>query len=259
MLGIATALDKKLGPRLAPDSPGWRRIARALRLTSVLNGSALVGPISYTLLSNGGRRRMSTFFLVAFTLALGIAMTEFLTRYGLVGRTPAYVPADVDLRGVHAEHYESLTPPSADAAVVSIQSDVIDGPYVRLFVPLLDDRVRAAMAARCPQALVEPTYGEGRDSTTVVRNAAIAARAADARLACLSALHPVTLDGAARDPGYRFYQHPVTGVRGLVAYLPTAALAPGMHTLTVARPPRDVQPGDAPRAPELPLELPFWK
>jgi hypothetical protein len=71
-------------------------------------------------------------------------------------------------------------------------------------------------------------------------------------------MHAVTLDGApAPDLRFRFYTHPATGRRGMIAYLPTAGLAAGPHTLGVMPAPR--APDSRITTPLRPTEIQFWK
>jgi len=62
---------------------------------------------------------------------------------------------------------------------------------------------------------------------------------AEARLGCLSALHPVSLDGKPL-PGLRYEiaSDPRADRPALLAMIDVRALAPGRHELQVARPPR---------------------
>jgi hypothetical protein len=242
---IASYVDKHRADRMGPV---WRRrITSIARVSTRTNGAALFGPIMFTLMSNAGRRRIMTLAFAALIGSLALSMGERFVRDGIFGVSRAsFAPDDPDLQGVHAEHYESLVPARLGDRVITIQSDVITDPYVRLFVPFRDER--HALALRdCPAAApvaAAPARG---------RTAAAAARV----LGCLTALHAVTIDGVrVPDPGFRFYTHPGSGVNGIVAHLPTAALAPGMHTLVVQPPPMREDRRDRPNPP---TEIPFWR
>ncbi len=240
---IASFIDKHHADRMSPVVR--RRITSIARTTTRLNGAALFGPIMFTLMSNAGRRRIMTLAFAALVGSLAISMGERFVRDGIFGVSRAsFAPDDPDLRGVHAEHYESLVPARLGDRVTTIQSDVITEPYVRLFVPFRDER--HALALRdCPGAAGTGAPAAGRT--------AAAARV----LGCLTALHAVSVDGVrVPDPGFRFYTHPGSGVSGMVAYLPTATLAPGMHTLVVQPPPMRA---DRRHRPNPATEIPFWR
>jgi hypothetical protein len=262
-LGLALPLvavgliDKKYGARWAPDSVAGRRLRKAARFAMRVNGSSLLGPIMFTLYTNVKKGRMMALFYVTFFGAILFAMFELFVRLGMFATgTPRYVPDDDGLRGVNPSHYESMRGSDASPAV-TIQSDVITDPYVRLFIPYNADRHDPAIATSCPGA-VPMRVGRLHVAEAVPAPQRPAAeRAATAVLACLARMHAVTLDGAPQDVQLRFFTHPTTGSRGMVAYLPTATLAPGPHTLTVMPPPR--APDSRNRTPLRPIEIPFWK
>ena len=85
-------------------------------------------------------------------------------------------------------------------------------------------------------------------------------RPAEARLACLQALHPVTLDGAAiPDPGYAVTHDPRTGRPALLAMLDIRGLAHGRHELVIGRPAREGRVRRAERDDPGHDRIVFWK
>jgi len=77
-------------------------------------------------------------------------------------------------------------------------------------------------------------------------------------LACLARIHAVTLDGAPRtDVQFRFYEHPTTGIKGIITYIPADSLARGQHVITVRQPPPEEVTASTP-APG-PWVIPFWR
>jgi hypothetical protein len=240
-LAIVGLLDKYVGARLDPSSASYRRLQRAVRVAAVASGMTILGPILLTLMSNVGRHRMMLLFYVALLVPLSIATLEFLGRLGaLRGGLPLYVPEEADVRGVDVDHYETLRPRDA------------------LFVPYIASRHDPALATGCPglqpmrsgRPYLRPLSSQGnRDSTAAV---------ADRALACLQRIHALALDGTPRpDVPFRFYVHPSTGRDGLIAYIPTAGLAGGMHTLSVLPPPRG--PRATNKAPLEPYDIVFWR
>ncbi|AHG90570.1 hypothetical protein J421_3033 [Gemmatirosa kalamazoonensis] len=251
-------VDKKYGRRWAPDSVAGRRLRRAARVAMRVNGSSLLGPIMFTLYTNVRKGLLMATFYATFVGALLIAIVELFVRLGaFAGGAPRYVPDDEAIRGVDADHYESMRGAASNPGAITIQSDVIQDPYVRLFIPYSTDRHDPALAASCPQAApLRPGHlhfaiaPSGKQRDVVERNAT-------AVLACLSRMHTVTLDGAPQDVALRFYTQPATGRRGMIAYLPTATLASGPHTLAVMPAPR--APDSRNATPLRPIEIPFWK
>lgn len=248
--------DRYFGQRLAPDGRGARVLARAVRATVRFSGAPLFGPIYMTLFTNLKKRTMIGLLYAAMFGGLAVGMWDFVDRtLGVSAGGSRYVPDDLDVRGVNGDHYESLRTADASTTVPTIQSDVVTGPYVRLFVPFRPERHDPWLAANCPGAgplrntrvHIQRSTGQGG-----ARLDSLAGRA----LGCLARLHAVTLDGVARpDLAFHFYAHPTTGRDGMIAYLPTAPLAPGMHTLTVLPAPRASRPA----APREPMTIRFWR
>src|SRR4029077_16568259 len=92
----------------------------------------------------------------------------------------------------------------------SIQSDVISGPYAKLFVPYVPRRDNGMVATSCPS--LRPIQGRGLQYGP---DAPVPDSVAIPVLQCLAQIHAVTLDGASRpDLQFRFYEHPTTGIKG---------------------------------------------
>jgi hypothetical protein len=250
--------DKYAGSRLDPSGRAHRWLRSALRVTARTSGMTLMAPIFFTLLSNIGRHRVMLLFYVAFLGSISIGMFDFLRSVGaLRSGWPRFVPAEEDVRGVDASHYESLAGRNAFSMVPTIQSDVITSPYVRLFVPYIADRHEPALESGCP-GLVPMQSGRPHLRRRSASGGADTV-AADRALACLRTMHAIALDGTPRpDVPFRYYVHPVTGRHGLIAYIPTAPLASGMHTLTVMQPPREPD-SERKNEPLEPYEIVFWK
>lgn len=253
-LGLSL-LDRVLGPKLDPAG----RLARGIRAGLAVSFRAyflpLYGPTLLVLVSN--IRKKTIYPLLA--LALGGLVSFFflndllLRREAIVLGSEIYLPAEPGEHGVDPAHYEDQRPPGLVARFVpSIQSDVITDPYVRLFIPYSPRRHNAAVAKRCPG--VKPLSEEGM-RFDLRRSGKEAEGAPEAVLRCLAGLHRVTLDGRPLpDLGFLFYNHPETGLRGIVTYIPATSLAPGSHLLQVAAVPRE-EPGDDPP----PHRIRFWR
>jgi hypothetical protein len=248
------ALDRTLARRMTPGSRAWRVLRAGIVATYWLNLTWLYGTVMSTLFSNLPKRRANAIlFGVSFgMLALVLVKGTIGKATGLDGA--AYLPDEAGRRGVRHSYYESQrVEGELYRNSPSIQSDIIREPYVRLFIPyntLLLDQV---IERRCPW--VRPfEEAEGGDGTGVADDAAM-----DAVLRCWSSLQRVTLNGRPLQPSYRFSSDPKTGVRGIVAYLPTAGLPRGENLLTVERPPLpdDLGPLVKPR-PRPPHYIPFW-
>jgi hypothetical protein len=77
-------------------------------------------------------------------------------------------------------------------------------------------------------------------------------------------MHAVTLDGVARpDLSFAFYEHPATGVKGVITYIPVDSMARGRHVIGVLPIPPEELPkntADLKDPPwKKPVLIPFWR
>lgn len=254
-LMLPSILDRALGERLDPQGRPARALRASLRGVYRMGLMGVYGPIMMTLFSNVRRKVIVPAFFLAFGgLMVFVIGSQMVSAGKLTVNGFEYLPPDPDAHTVDYRYYESQRP--ADELferIPSIQSDVISDSYVKLFIPYAPVRHNPAIAARCPG--VRPLSSGG--VSVRLSAGAPADRASEAVLRCLAGIHGVTLNGRPLgDPGFHFYTQPQTGLRGIMAYIPTAALPRGRNVLTV-------QP--APRAakvvrlrPEPPYVIPFW-
>jgi len=204
-LGMALPgiLDKLLAGHLRSGGRMERSLERVLRTFHRLQLGNLFGSITLVLLSS---RRKSLSVLVGLFLCflLLFSLLPMLQRDNLWSSgSPAAEREVVPL------YYEDQWPEEGTPRLApSIQSDVIEGPYVKLFIPYLPSRHDEAFATRCPNP--------------------------QDKLDCAARLHQVAMDGRVV-PGlaFLFYTHPKLGSRGFLAYIPTAGLSPGPHVLKI--------------------------
>ena len=218
----ASMIDQFRGDRLRPGGATYRVIAATLRFYTRIGMGRRNSHVVALLTSNGGERRMMAVvvgIMVAALLGVGAAYTA-MGSPGAIG-SYALFPDSGHLQ-LRSEHYDDQRNPARDAALPFVQSAVITGPYVKLLVPYRPDRDQPAMRTHCAHARL--LQGEAL---------------ANARLACLQALHPVSLDGKPL-PGLRYEiaSDPRTDRPALLAMIDVRNLAPGRHDLRIARPPR---------------------
>lgn len=254
---IVVMIDRQKGKQLVVDSPAWQRLDRWIGIATRMNGSALYAPILFILMSNAGRRRMTAVFYAVVFGSMAATFTETIARMDLLrAGTPSYVPDVVGTAGIDPAHYESLRAPRRGDTEPTIQSDVIDGPYVRLFIPYRTDRHDYAIRTMCPS--VAPLRKSVPHLWRAPDDTAAATRGAAQVLACLTKLSDVRVDGVPV-PGltFRFAEHATSGMPGVTTYIPTAPLAPGAHTLTIAPLPR--LPSSTSTRPLIPTTIPFYR
>jgi hypothetical protein len=254
---VGGIVDKVWGPRLDPESRGGRALRQLMRYGAWVNGSALFGPIFMTLFTNLSKRVMLPVFYGAVLVSLMFGMADLLGKMnGFGGGGSRFVPEDMDVRGVENAYYESMRQSGDPTTVPMIQSDIVTGPYVRLFIPYVPDRHDPWMASRCDGA--RPLRSTRPHVRANVSPTPRDDSAATHTLGCLARLHAVAVDGTPRpELQFRFYAHAQTGREGIITYIPTDGLAAGQHTITVRQPPR--KPTSRRRGPLAPYEITFWR
>ena len=197
-------LDKLLAGRLKPGGRTERGLARALHLVHGLQLGTLFSSIFFVLYTNVRRRS----FLAILLLPLGM-IAFFAASHAAERKRFWQSDAPAADREIAPLHYEDQWPEEGVSRLApSIPSDVIEGPYLKLFIPYILERHDEAFAERCPDAR--------------------------ATLDCVARLHRVAVDGRAV-PGLTFHvsTHPKSGARGFRAYIPTAGLPRGPHLLRI--------------------------
>lgn len=253
---VAGLVDKAFGERLEGSRAG-----RALRRVVEVNYNVFLygvyTPISLVLFSNVPKRAIYPAFALSIALPLLLLLVGMLARVGaLAGDGYRFLPDGGD-HGVDYAHYESQRPADEiHPREPTIQSDMIREPFVRLFVPYVPDRHNELIETHCPG--VEPLHADG--VRLVSANAPRPDPATvDAAVACMARLQPVSLNGRpVAELRPRLYRHPRHGLRGLVAYLPTAALPAGENVLEVAGLPLTRRQRERGRPEPAPHRIPFW-
>jgi len=255
---LLSVVDRRLEGRVAPGSRRWRALERAYSWLYVVQGSALFAPAMLTLFSNFGRRRaVPVFVAVMYSLVAFALVKDVLVARGRVSADAyLFVPENPGRLGVEADYYEDKRGAGEVVTLPSIQSDVVREPYVRLFIPYAPGVHNQLLPRRCPG--VRPFTGGGvrLDAPGVPAEQPAQAQAV---LSCWARVQPVALNGRPVAAPLRFYRHPVSGLRGVVAHIPTAGLPRGENLLTVTRLPTvgEIE-GRLPRRPLPPHYIPFW-
>lgn len=239
----AATIDQGFAGRLRPDGPVHRATHAVLSFYIRIGMGRRSNRIIALLTSNGGERRMLALVfgaMIAAILGVSVAFTAMrassvIGSYGLFPDLPA-------LR-IDSAHYDDQRNPARDDALPFVQSSVVTGPYLELVVPYRPNRAGEAMRRTCTQM-----KGLTGDALAM------------ARLACLQALHAVTLDGAPLvNLHYEIASDPRTDRPALLAMIDVRSLAKGRHELHVARPPRGGRAPD-PDNPEPGFHrIVFWR
>jgi hypothetical protein len=249
----ATALiDRRFGERLGPAS---RRVLRRMVIVTY-RGTAqgVISPIFVPLLTNVGRKKMMAIFYFSLVSILIFVIAERFARNDQLSVNSYDYFATSNRFGIDYRVYENQREPDdIYPRLPSIQSDVITGDYVKLFIPYIPRRHNVAISRTCPT--LRPIQGRGLQ---VGADAPVPDSLAIPALQCLAQIHAVTLDGRPRpDLEYHFYQHPASGIKGIITYIRVDSLSRGEHVLTIRQvPSADAKPSDPPPAPSV---IPFWR
>lgn len=248
-------VDRAFGARIA--ARGGRPAALLNRLLVVsyrLGGGPLAGPILLTLLTNAKKRLVYGIFMVTFVSVVGLFLVRdvLLRNEALSASSHLYLPADAGALEVDARHYDDRRTPGEISLLPSIPSEVVTGPFLRLFVPLPAEWTEEAVAEHCPG--IEPVSEAGLHLRRRSQRPPEPADLAPV-LACLGGLHEIGLNGMPLEPPeFFFHTERGSGVRGLVALLPAGGLPTGANLLTLRRRPL---PDD--RRPPREHFIRFWR
>ena len=239
----AAAIDQWFAGRLQPGGRVHRATHAVLSFYTRIGMGRRSNRIIAMLTSNGGERRMLALVFGAMIAAIvGVAVAFAAMRAsGVVGSYGLF--PDIPALRIDPAHYDDQRNPARDDALPFVQSSVVTGPYLELVVPYRPNRAGAAMRQTCTQ--MKGLTGDGL---------------AMARLACLQALHAVTLDGAPlTDLHYEVASDPRTDRPALLAMIDVRSLAKGRHELHVARPPRANRAPDPDNPDPGFHRIPFWR
>ncbi|MBD0319737.1 MAG: hypothetical protein ICV87_05350 [Gemmatimonadetes bacterium] len=256
---VVSALDKSIGARLPEGSRARRWLRGGALFSFYSSGTVVTGTVWLVLFSNL-RRHTVTAALWAVLLSL---FTFFIVKDVLIQNDAvstdsyAYLPEGIESRSLRHSVYENLRPAGGDYDnLPSIQADVVTGPFLKLFIPYSPMRMNVAMKERCPGL---PVLGGSGLRMPVLDTREITDAAQARVLECWASLQPVKLNGALIRPAFRFYAHPQTQLRGIIAYIPTEGMPRGENVLEVGSIPRTTGAPARRRESLKPYVIPFWR
>jgi hypothetical protein len=261
LIPVASGLiDKKYGERMSPDSRGYRVVRYMLRFAFAINLTRVLGPMMWTLMTNVGRKRSMAFLYLALMGLIVLSAADRLMQADRLSiNTYDFFGASRD-HGMRYQYYENQREEGESySRIPSIQSDIIRDPYVKLFIPFSPPRHNAAVARACPTLKPLQDRGVSIGADPFLEDSLVLPV-----LACLARLHAVTLDGAPQPTvQFAFYEHPGTGLKGMIAYIAVDSLARGRHAISLMLVPPTELPTDSTKlanAPwRKPMVIPFWR
>lgn len=235
-------LNEKYGQRVAQLSWGFNTMAVPLLSRPIMY-------LSLVFLSNVPPRR---YYWTLAGLGVGIMVSVFTILTQKIGEIKQrnlleirdwYAAGDPP-RQLLSDAYDNLRSPSGHIPPLSIQADVVEGPFLRVFVAY-PKTLDAAIGRYCT-APVLPDSIRKRERLRHLDSL---------HLACLSGFFQLSVnDSLYREPGWVFHEKDgAVPVKGLLAYIPTASFLSGKNVLTL-RTPHPAKPDSLNEA----AVLPFW-
>lgn len=213
----------------------------------------IYAPVFLTFTSHTSKRKMNILLVGFLYSTIGLFMLSIFSSRGIIGfDSYSYYPQQARPFQLRTIHYDNLRDRDVPVNEPSIQSDIIQDPYVRLFLPYDAQEDNKRMRALCPD--VKPVRGEG---FFFARRAKLAASRVAELDRCFDRVYQIALDGKPLPkPGFLFYRHPQGGVAGRLALIPVGSLAAGKHLLSVRHTPL---PGVKKDEDADEYYIPFWR
>ena len=254
---VTHLVDRLVGPRVRTDGVAGRVIASMTRISNMVSPLRWLGPTTLTLQSNTSETRVSMASNVAmFTLAAGVMAVMFVQAGMIRFDSLVYFPTSLRGDGIDPRHYRHLREEgSIEPKMPTIQSDVVEGPYLKLVIPYFPRRHNPLMKERCPD--VAPFRSSGLVFGRPDPPDEVEYRSA---VDCLASLFPIEMDGTSlKDPWFEFTHDPVSGLEAIVTFVPLGNLEAGRHELLIEAPSREMARGDADDAEPVRHLIPFWR
>lgn len=240
---VMIGIDRFWGRHLAPDGRAARLLRRGFAGYLRAGFSSFINfPVTMFVSlfgQNRGPMLLTLVVLMLVALSLGKQFwNDFESRVGQFG--PLAHATVGQARTLNPQYYaDQRDPDDAITPLPFISSEVVPGDYLRVFIPYRPTRDNRALQASCPEA------------------ARAAAGDPDLVLDCLAGLYRISIDGIrVADPAFDRAIDPQTRLRGVVAMLRIADLAPGRHELEVGQ---AAIGGRAEATPAPAHRIPFWR
>jgi hypothetical protein len=231
-------LDKRLGRGVDAGSGAGRALRRLVSAGMLISPLRWTAPLQFVFQTRVGERKLSMALATAAGVIATILITGMLYRNGELRIDGwRYFNPEPSAAAIEPRHYRD-SGASRDGRRPTIDSDIISAPLIRLYLPYRPRRHNPLIADACPDLAAAVAQG------TLPDNAAGAQ--------CIGNLYVVSLDGAGVAASYTFTRDAASDFVGVLAYIPTATLAPGPHEFTIDG------PGNELRSPRELTRIPFY-
>ncbi len=204
------------------------------QLISISTLGFLYRPIYYTLSSNTPRRVITSVLLIYISLTLVIFL-DFEYRKAFT-YYPSLYRNDFELS---YSEYENLLP--EEYGVIDrpiIQSDVISGRYLRLFIPY-DIQENPFLKEHCPDLKpIQESFSSGIginiNDKSIFGELEVTKEDVENALSCFASYYTLSIsDSTYSDLTFLFHRHPRNEVPGILTHISVAHLEPGFYALEI--------------------------
>ena len=235
---IIPLLDRRLAGKLRPDGLAHRVFARVAGLGLYLSPLRFLAPVQFVFQSRIGERKLQMALGAAATVIIIALLTSVFLRSGELRLDGwRYFDPRPTAPSIDPGHYRD-SGAARTGRRPTIDSDVIGGQLIRLYLPYRPRRHNPLIASACPALAAAVSAGTPPNNSTAA--------------ACVGHLYKVSIDGAVVTASYSFTRDAASDFVGVLAYLPAGGLAPGPHELTIDG------PGGNPQAPREVITIPFY-
>jgi len=231
---MGSIFDKRLKkkPEVLGKYPKLEAMVRfSYRMIFVGTLGFLYVPIIMTFRSNLKKGKAITgYFLLVFLFPCIFVISFLLSKGVILFESYQYFPQKANVNDVYPLHYDNLRDPETISLLPSIQSDMVQDKYVKLFLPFKAKWDNTLMVESCPD--LEPYRPDG---FTFAFSGSEESRNQEV-LTCLTGLYKIALNGDPLDElSFSFYSHPESKIKGIVAYIPTTLGVDGRNLLKIEK------------------------
>jgi hypothetical protein len=235
---IIPLLDRRIGRRIDTTSRFGRIFARVAGWGLAFSPLKWTAPVQFVFQSRIGERNVSIAMMVAAGVLATVLVVGMLFRNGEL-RVDGwrYFNAEPDAAAIDPRHYRD-SGVERDGRRPTIDSDIVSGPLIRLYLPYRPRRHNPMIVAACPELAAAVAQGRVPDNA--------------AGAACVGRLYAVSLDSAPLDTTYHFTRDAASDFVGVLAYVAASGLPAGLHQFTIDA------PGNTDAAPREIIRIPFY-
>ncbi|WP_422361966.1 hypothetical protein [Reichenbachiella sp.] len=204
------------------------------RLYNLVTLSVLSRSIYYYMISKFSKRKIRLVYGVAAFFLTFSLLFEFDQH--------PYYPDEAHELYMSSNHYDNLRPEDEFVYTASLESDIINQPFVKLFLRY-DASDNAMIQSHCPDYVPEKEDGLNWKLDMVLDGGSLNINSRrnspeeyTSILECLSNLFQVSInDSIYQDLSFRFYNHPSKNQKGLITVIPTNQFTIGENILDIKK------------------------